>query len=158
MQLRLVYMSLKTEHCTDMPATTRSTGSRSLKICRYSAKPHIFTGNIEPQFPGGKWVYEAKELKIGYDGSVLLELSLRIRRGQKIAVIGDNGIGKSTFLKTVAGLIPPIKGTSQLGSNLLVGYFDQQSALIDSDKTLRDHFHELFPALLEKDLRKALGM
>ena len=119
---------------------------------------HIFTGNIEPQFPGGKWVYEAKELKIGYDGSVLLELSLRIRRGQKIAVIGDNGIGKSTFLKTVAGLIPPIKGTSQLGNNLLVGYFDQQSALIDSDKTVRDHFHELFPALVEKDLRKTLGM
>lgn len=119
---------------------------------------HIFTGNIEPQFPGGKWVYEAKELKIGYDGRALLELSLRIRRGQKIAVIGDNGIGKSTFLKTVAGLIPPIKGTSQLGNNLLVGYFDQQSALIDSDKTVRDHFHELFPALVEKDLRKTLGM
>lgn len=119
---------------------------------------HIFTGNIEPQFPGGKWVYEAKELKIGCDGSVLLELSLRIRRGQKIAVIGDNGIGKSTFLKTVAGLIPPIKGTSQLGSNLLVGYFDQQSALIDSDKTVRDHFYELFPALVEKDIRKTLGM
>lgn len=119
---------------------------------------HIFTGNIEPQFPGGKWVYEAKELKIGYDGSVLLELSLRIRCGQKIAVIGDNGIGKSTFLKTVAGLIPPIKGTSQLGSNLLVGYFDQQSALIDSDKTVRDHFYELFPALVEKDIRKTLGM
>lgn len=119
---------------------------------------HIFTGNIEPQFPGGKWVYEAKELKIGYDGRALLELSLRIRRGQKIAVIGDNGIGKSIFLKTVAGLIPPIKGTSQLGSNLLVGYFDQQSALIDSDKTVRDHFHELFPALLEKNLRKTLGM
>lgn len=119
---------------------------------------HIFTGNIEPQFPGGKWVYEAKELKIGYDGRALLELSLRIRRGQKIAVIGDNGIGKSTFLKTVAGLIPPIKGTSQLGSNLLVGYFDQQSALIDSDKTVRDHFHEFFPVLVEKDLRKTLGM
>ena len=119
---------------------------------------HIFTGNIEPQFPGGKWVYEAKKLKIGYDGRALLELSLRIRRGQKIAVIGDNGIGKSTFLKTVAGLIPPIKGTSQLGSNLLVGYFDQQSALIDSDKTVRDHFHELFPVLVEKDLRKTLGM
>lgn len=119
---------------------------------------HIFTGNIEPQFLGGKWVYEAKELKIGYDGRALLELSLRIRRGQKIAVIGDNGIGKSTFLKTVAGLIPPIKGTSQLGSNLLVGYFDQQSALIDSDKTVRDHFHELFPALVEKELRKTLGM
>lgn len=119
---------------------------------------HIFTGNIEPQFPGGKWVYEAKELKIGYDDRALLELSLRIRRGQKIAVIGDNGVGKSTFLKTVAGLISPIKGTSQLGNNLLVGYFDQQSALIDSEKTVRDHFHELFPALVEKDLRKTLGM
>lgn len=141
-------------------ARSRKTMLARMKLIEKPAEDeaHIFTGNIEPQFPGGKWVYEAKELKIGYDGRALLELSLRIRRGQKIAVIGDNGIGKSTFLKTVAGLIPPIKGTSQLGSNLLVGYFDQQSALIDSDKTVRDHFHELFPALVEKDLRKTLGM
>ena len=141
-------------------ARSRKTMLARMKLIEKPAEDeaHIFTGNIEPQFPGGKWVYEAKELKIGYDGSVLLELSLRIRRGQKIAVIGDNGIGKSTFLKTVAGLIPPIKGTSQLGSNLLVGYFDQQSALIDSDKTVRDHFYELFPALVEKDIRKTLGM
>ena len=141
-------------------ARSRKTMLARMKLIEKPAEDeaHIFTGNIEPQFPGGKWVYEAKELKIGYDGRALLELSLRIRRGQKIAVIGDNGIGKSTFLKTVAGLIPPIKGTSQLGNNLLVGYFDQQSALIDSDKTVRDHFHELFPALVEKDLRKTLGM
>ena len=141
-------------------ARSRKTMLARMKLIEKPAEDeaHIFTGNIEPQFPGGKWVYEAKELKIGYDGRALLELSLRIRRGQKIAVIGDNGIGKSTFLKTVAGLIPPIKGTSQLGSNLLVGYFDQQSALIDSDKTVRDHFHELFPALVEKELRKTLGM
>ena len=141
-------------------ARSRKTMLARMKLIEKPAEDeaHIFTGNIEPQFPGGKWVYEAKELKIGYDGRALLELSLRIRRGQKIAVIGDYGIGKSTFLKTVAGLIPPIKGTSQLGSNLLVGYFDQQSALIDSDKTVRDHFHELFPALVEKDLRKTLGM
>ena len=141
-------------------ARSRKTMLARMKLIEKPAEDeaHIFTGNIEPQFPGGKWVYEAKELKIGYDGRALLELSLRIRRGQKIAVIGDNGIGKSTFLKTVAGIIPPIKGTSQLGSNLLVGYFDQQSALIDSEKTVRDHFHELFPALVEKDLRKTLGM
>ena len=141
-------------------ARSRKTMLARMKLIEKPAEDeaHIFTGNIEPQFPGGKWVYEAKELKIGYDGRALLELSLRIRRGQKIAVIGDNGIGKSTFLKTVAGIIPPIKGTSQLGSNLLVGYFDQQSALIDSDKTVRDHFHELFPALVEKNLRKTLGM
>ena len=141
-------------------ASSRKTMLARMKLIEKPVEDeaHIFTGNIEPQFTGGKWVYEAKELKIGYDGRALLELSLRIRRGQKIAVIGDNGIGKSTFLKTVAGLIPPIKGTSQLGNNLLVGYFDQQSALIDSDKTVRDHFHELFPALNEKDLRKTLGM
>mgnify|MGYP000220054749 FL=1 len=141
-------------------ARSRKTMLARMKLIEkpVEVEAHIFTGNIEPQFPGGKWIYEAKELKIGYDGRALLELSLRIRRGQKIAVIGDNGIGKSTFLKTVAGLIPPIKGTSQLGNNLLVGYFDQQSALIDSDKTVRDHFHELFPALVEKDLRKTLGM
>ena len=64
-----------------------------------------------------------EEIKIGYDGRALLELSLRIRRGQKIAVIGDNGIGKSTFLKTVAGLIPPIKGTKPARQQSAGGIF-----------------------------------
>jgi ATP-binding cassette subfamily F protein 3 len=117
---------------------------------------HIFTGALEPQIPGSKWVLEAEHLKIGYD-KVLLELSLRIRKGQKIAVIGDNGVGKSTFLKTAAGLMEPLDGKCTLGNRTMLGYFDQHSAELTSEKTVVEHFHDLFPAMTEKDVRQTLG-
>ena len=66
---------------------------------------HIFTGEINPLVPGGKWVFDSEHLKIGYDHP-LLEITMRIRRGQKIALLGPNGAGKTTFLKTVAGYLP----------------------------------------------------
>ena len=91
-----------------------------------------------------KWVLEAEHLQIGYD-KTLLELSLRIRRGQKIGIIGPNGAGQSTFLKTAAGRIPPVKGTLSLGQQVLMGYFDQQTAALQSDLTVVEHFHEQFP-------------
>ncbi len=117
---------------------------------------HIFTGVIEPRIPGSKWVFEAEHLKIGY-GSPLLELSLRVKRGQKIGIIGDNGVGKSTFLKTVAGLLAPVEGAFTLGNNTLIGYFDQQSAALQSEKQVREHFSDLFPGLTEKEVRSILG-
>lgn len=117
---------------------------------------HIFTGEISPEVTSSKWVLEAEHLQIGYDRT-LLELSLRIRRGQKIGIIGPNGAGKSTFLKTAAGLLPPLKGKCDLGLNVLIGYFDQQTASLTSDKTVIEHFHDLFPSLTEKDVRSILG-
>lgn len=117
---------------------------------------HIFTGDIEPEIPGSKWVVTAEHLKPGYD-KTLLELSLRVRRGQKIGVIGANGVGKSTFLKTVAGIQPPIDGKCTLGNRTVTGYFDQQSAEIQSDKTVLEHFHDQFPSLTEKEARQILG-
>lgn len=117
---------------------------------------HIFTGDIEPLVPGSKWVLEAEHLKIGYQ-KVLLELSLRIRKGQKIGIIGENGVGKSTFLKTVAELIPPLEGKCTLGNRTMIGYFDQQSAALESEKQVVEHFHELFPVMTEKDVRTTLG-
>lgn len=117
---------------------------------------HIFTGSIEPQFTGSKWVLEAEHLKLGYD-KVLLEMSLRVRRGQKIGIIGDNGVGKSTFLKTVAGEIQPLAGKCELGNHILMGYFDQQSASIQSDKQIVEHFHDVFPSMSEKEVRQTLG-
>lgn len=117
---------------------------------------HIFTGEISPDMLSSKWVLEAEHLQIGYE-KTLLELSLRIRRGQKIGIIGSNGAGKSTFLKTAAGLLPPRKGTCNLGLNVLIGYFDQQTASLSSEKTVAEHFHDLFPSMPEKDVRTALG-
>ncbi|MBQ7370587.1 MAG: ABC-F family ATP-binding cassette domain-containing protein [Blautia sp.] len=117
---------------------------------------HIFTGDLEPLVPGSKWVLETEHLKIGYE-QPLLELTLRVKRGQKIGVIGDNGVGKSTFLKTAAKVIEPLKGKCTLGNRTMLGYFDQQTAEILSDKTVFEHFHDLFPVLTEKEVRQTLG-
>lgn len=117
---------------------------------------HIFTGQIQPSHPGSKWVLEAEHLKIGYE-QALLEISLRVRRGQKIGIIGDNGVGKSTFLKTIAGLQEPLEGSFSMGNNVLMGYFDQNSAALDSEKTVAEHYHDLFPVMTDKEVRHNLG-
>lgn len=116
----------------------------------------IFTGELIPAVPGSKWVFEAKHLKIGYDRE-LLELSLRIRRGQKIGIIGNNGAGKTTFLKTAAGQLRPLGGTCSLGNQITLGYFDQHSAELESNQSVLKHFHDLFPGLTEKEARSRLG-
>ena len=116
----------------------------------------LFPGPLEPLFPGSKWVLEAEHLKIGYERP-LLELSLRVRRGQKIGILGANGVGKSTFLKTAAGLLEPKEGRLSLGNQVMIGYFDQHSAEIESEKTVLEHFHDLFPSMTEKEVRSTLG-
>ena len=118
---------------------------------------HIFTGEILPAVPGSKWVLEAEHLKIGYEGHPLLELSLRMRKGQKIALLGENGAGKTTFLKTAAGFLPPVDGVCSLGNNITIGYFDQYSSAIESEQTVAEHFSELFPSLNQKEVRTILG-
>ncbi|MGN0205251.1 MAG: ribosomal protection-like ABC-F family protein [Coprococcus sp.] len=117
---------------------------------------HLFTGDLLPAVPGSKWVMETEKLQIGYDRP-LLEMSLRVRKGQKIGIIGPNGAGKSTFLKTAAGLIPPVKGRCQTGINIQMGYFDQQTAALDSEEQVLEHFHRLFPAMMEKEARQYLA-
>ncbi|MDD3252080.1 MAG: ABC-F family ATP-binding cassette domain-containing protein [Lachnospiraceae bacterium] len=117
---------------------------------------HMFAGAMEPLIPGSKWVFESEHLKLGYDRE-LLEITIRIRRGQKIGLLGANGAGKTTFLKTVAGLIPALAGKGVLGQNITIGYFDQHSAEITSEKTVAEHFHDLFPSMTEKEVRSTLG-
>lgn len=117
---------------------------------------HIFVGPITPEMISSKWVLETEHLKIGYDRP-LLEMNLRIRRGQKVGILGPNGAGKTTFLKTIAGFLPVLSGVYKTGNHVTMGYFDQHSAQITSDKSVAEHFHEHFPALTEKEIRSVLG-
>ena len=116
----------------------------------------ILKEKLEPLTLGSKNVLEADHLKIGYESSIR-ELTLRIRRGQKVAVLGANGAGKTTFFKTIIGQIPPISGKYNIGNGIITGYFDQNSAQIQSEKRVEDHFGECFPKLTEKEKRQILG-
>lgn len=116
----------------------------------------MMTGAIVPEVLGSKLVVTAEHLVIGYD-QALAEISLRIRRGQKIGIIGPNGAGKTALLKTIAGYLPPLKGRLRLGNQIVMGYFDQLSADIESEKTVLQEFHDEFPALTKKDARSILG-
>ena len=117
---------------------------------------HIFTDKIQPNVLGSKWVLDTDKLQIGYDHP-LQEITLRVKRGQKIGILGVNGIGKTTFIKTITEHIPPVSGTFQLGNGIEIGYFDQHSAEMISDKRIFEHFHDLYPKLTMKEVKQALG-
>jgi len=120
----------------------------------------IITGEIRPVNAGPGKVWEAQHLKVGYDRE-LYEITMKIRRGQKIALIGPNGSGKTALLKTIAGYLPPYKGSPsgcmRRGNGVTIGYFDQQSAEIESSLHVAEHYHRLFPSLPEKEVRSELG-
>lgn len=119
---------------------------------------YVFKEKLEPITLGAKNVLETEHLKIGYTiGHPLKELTLRIRRGQKIAVLGANGAGKSTFFKTIIGELPPISGKYVIGKGIMTGYFDQHSGEISSEKRVEEYFGECFPKLTEKEKRQVLG-
>ncbi|MBR5931901.1 MAG: ABC-F family ATP-binding cassette domain-containing protein, partial [Lachnospiraceae bacterium] len=104
-------------------------------------------------------VLNVKQLKIGYDHE-LSEVSFRLMRGERLAVIGENGKGKSTLLKTLVGLIPPLGGSFIIGENVDAGYFDQQLAVInneDPEQTVLANFQDTYPKLTNNEARSALG-
>lgn len=115
---------------------------------------HIFTGELRPEYTGPKWPLVMEELKIGFEKQTpLLEaLDLRVRRGQKIGILGKNGIGKSTLLKTLTEQVQPLKGKYLFGERIEVGYFDQSTGQMESEEKVTEYFRKLFPGMLEKDL------
>ena len=118
----------------------------------------VFSMNIDPKTESGDDVLIANNLEIGYT-SVLSKLSFKITKGDRIGIIGGNGLGKSTLLKSVVGKIPLLKGTLKFGTNVEIGYFDQQSATNNiADETILENFLKQFPEEDTQNARNILGM
>ena len=121
---------------------------------RYDLKS--FNANFNIEVESGKTVLTVKDLQIGYD-KPLAKLSFNLYRGQKLGIIGENGIGKSTLLKTIDGKIPKIDGEFSLGFNVKLGYFDQQMEFENPEDTVFDEFYKKFPNLTTTQIRTILG-
>ena len=115
----------------------------------------MFTPRIESYTD----VLSVRNLKIGYDKE-LSQISFELKKGDRLAIVGENGKGKSTLLKTLIGMIKPLGGSFTFGPNVEWGYFDQQKAVVndaDPEQTVLDNFWEEYPKLLREEIRSALG-
>ena len=115
-----------------------------------------FKASFTPKRETGKDVLYVKDLEVGYD-SVLEKLSLDMKKGERIGIIGENGVGKSTFLKTIVGDIKSLGGEYKYGVNVDIGYFDQQMAQYSSKDRVIDDYWDEFPTLTETEVRNDLG-
>lgn len=104
----------------------------------------------------GKYIFETQELVIGYDSPLSSPLTLSMERGQKIALVGANGIGKTTLLKSILGLIPALSGSVELGENLQIGYFEQEGNYDNSTTCIEELWKE-FPGFSQYEVRSALA-
>ena len=115
-----------------------------------------FASSFQPEYESVRDALFVKDLVFGYD-KPLGEISLAVERGQKIGVIGSNGTGKSTLLKTIMGLIPALSGDVRFGVKTRVGYFDQTIAATKSELSVLEDFRAEFPELNDGEIRKTLG-
>lgn len=111
---------------------------------------------FEKSIKGGNTVLIVDQLEIGYD-KPLCKIDLQVLSGQKLGIIGPNGLGKSTFLKTIMGLIPPLAGDFIYGHQIEVAYFDQSLAQVSSNKTVLDELWDLYPEYDHTQIRTVLG-
>lgn len=115
-----------------------------------------FKTNMDNIVMPSRDIFILDNLSVGYD-RVLYKLNLYIRRGDKLGVIGPNGLGKSTILKTLVGLIPSLGGSFTVGHNVSIGYFDQNLAMLDEKHTVLEEFMAKFPKVSEYEARCSLG-
>ena len=116
-----------------------------------------FRANFDIEKESGNNVLTVKDLEIGYNNLPLTKISFNLYKGQKLGIIGANGTGKSTLLKTIIGKERPISGSFTLGYNVEIGYFDQKMAELSSEKTIFDDFYEEFPNLTVTEIRNSLA-
>lgn len=105
----------------------------------------------------GNDVLRVKELAIGYDDVINNDLNFFVEKEDRLLVLGPNGIGKSTLIKTIAKLLPPISGDIQYGTNVSIGYYDQKQAEFYSENTILEELWKEYPHFQEQDIRKILG-
>ena len=104
----------------------------------------------------GKYLFQTKNLVIGYDSPLSKPLDLVMERGEKIALVGANGIGKTTLLKSILGLIPSLEGSVELGENLLIGYFEQEGDYDNATTCIQELWKD-FPGFSQYEVRAALA-
>ena len=119
-------------------------------------KSASFGFDIEKQ--SGNEVLNINSLSIGYENATVSnDISFKLKRGDSIALVGPNGIGKSTLLKTIMNKLSPLKGDIQYGTNVMIGYYDQQQAELTSNKRVLNELWDEYPFKPEKDIRTVLG-
>lgn len=125
-----------------------------IELSKEKPKPEFYFKNARA---AGKVIFETSDLVIGYEKNAPLSkpINLRMERGEKIALIGTNGIGKSTFLKSVLGLISEISGKAHLGDYLSIGYFEQEMQA--KNNTCIEEIWEEFPSYTQYEVRSALA-
>ena len=115
-----------------------------------------FHANFNIEVESGKMVLTAKNLEIGYDKPIQ-NVTFELYKGQKLGIIGENGIGKSTFLKTLNGNIQKLGGKFEYGYHVVKGYFDQQMEFLNTENTVFDEISNTFPNLTTTQIRNILG-
>lgn len=115
--------------------------------------------SFEISHPSGKDVLQVTDLKIGYPGGIILaqNITFSVERGESVALLGPNGIGKSTLLKTLIGELEPLGGHFRKGTNLSTGYYAQQQEGLSPGKTVLDELWDYYRLMDEKDVRTVLG-
>lgn len=144
-------------------STTGMAKSRRKKLDKIDRinKPMIDAKSTNIQFDfdrnTGNDVFHIKNLEIGYNTPITKGINIEVTKGDHIAIIGPNGIGKSTLIKTIAGLHDQLGGEVTTGANLKIGYYDQKQAEFKSNKTILDYLWDQYPTMNEKDIRAVLG-
>lgn len=114
--------------------------------------------NFHSEKSSGNEVLDVEKAVVGYDSQKLAgPLSFQVRKPQRVGIIGPNGIGKSTLLKSILNRIPLISGTIKLGANLEIGYYDQEQQQLHADKTVLNEIWDDHPTMPEQDVRSLLG-